>query len=338
MTTPPGDAVSGPGRQAARADASVGEVAARSALAWLDTLSVEQQRLAVWPFGSTERGDWYYAPRRRNGLPLRDMDGDQRDAAYALLRSTLSSSGNDKARAIMALEEVLGALEDGQRADRDPLNYAFTVFGQPGEPPWGWRVEGHHLILNVTVADPEVVAVTPTFWGANPARIPRGPRAGERVLASEYHFGLELARSLVPAQRRQAVFGDGSVGNIITERGRAQALGAPTGLAASDLDDGQRTLVKSLIETYVGSFSDGAGLSHRAHVRQDGLNGLRFAWAGGMSEGDAFYYRMHGPRLLIEFDCTANDANHIHSIWRDPRDDWGRDILGEHYRRHHDND
>lgn len=314
------------------------EATYRSAVAWLDTLSPAQQRLAVWPFGSTERGNWYYAPRDRNGLPLRDMDGDQRDAAYALLESTLTSAGNDKARAIMALEEVLGALEGGQRPDRDPLNYAFTVFGRPGRYPWGWRVEGHHLILNVTVAGPDAVAVTPTFWGANPARIPRGPRAGERILASEYHLGLELARSLGTAQRRRAVFGDDSIGNIITERGRAQALDAPTGLAASDLDDRQRTLLGGLIEQYVGSFPEGSGLFRSGRVPQDRFEGLYFAWAGGMSEGEAFYYRMHGPRLLIEFDCTANDANHIHSIWRDPRDDWGRDILGEHYRRHHDHD
>lgn len=305
---------------------------------WLAGLSASQQRRVLWPFASEERGDWHYAPRRRNGLPLDEMDTGQRAAAHALLETALSPRGDAKARAIMALETVLREIEQGRGPRRDPLNYAFTVFGRPGAFPWGWRIEGHHLIINITVAGPEAVRVTPTFWGSNPARIPHGPQAGHRVMGNEYHLGLELARSLTPEQQRAAVIGERSLGNIVTERGRAQALQVPTGLPFTALGDRQKDLVMRIAAEYVGNAADPLGVPYLASVRRDGLEGLRLAWAGGMAEGQAFYYRLHHPRLLIELDCTQNNANHVHALWRDPSADWGRDVLGEHYRHHHDHD
>ncbi len=323
-----------------RLDPAAGLVAATTAaaVAWLDGLDPAQRRLALWPFGSAERGNWHYAPRRRQGLPLKVMREPQQAAAYRLLASVLSPVGAAKARAIMALETVLAELEGGRFDFRDPLNYSFTVFGLPGEPPWGWRVEGHHLIVNVSVAGPAALTLTPTFWGSNPARIPKGPRAGERILQDEYRLGLELARSLDSGQQAVAVFGSSSVGNIVTERGRAQALREPTGLAFGRLGQGQQDLLMRLVRTYVGNAADAVGVPYLERVRDAGLERLRLAWAGGMAEGTAFYYRIHGPRLLIELDCTQNQANHIHSLWRDPASDWGRDILGDHYRHHHDED
>jgi hypothetical protein len=317
---------------------ALAEAMADAAGAWLDALTSAQQRAVLWPFVTPERGDWHYAPRRRNGLALREMDERQRGLAMALLASALSPRGDAKARAIMALEDVLREIEAGRGPHRDPLNYAFTVFGTPRRYPWGWRVEGHHLIVNATLAGPEAVVITPTFWGTNPARIPHGPRAGERIMAREYHLGLELARSLTPDQRAAAVFAERSVGNIITERGRAQALCEPTGLPFADLGEGQRELLMALVGEHVGNAADALGVPYLARVREAGLDYLRLAWAGGMSEGEAFYYRVHGPRLLIELDCTQNNANHVHSLWRDPVADWGRDVLGEHYLRDHDHD
>jgi hypothetical protein len=323
---------------------STGDVAAvvarmaQAATGWLAGLSATQQRLVLWPFASAERGDWHYAPRPRNGLPLARMDAGQRAAAHLLLETALSPQGGAKARAIMALETVLLEIEKGRGPLRDPLNYAFTLFGRPETYPWGWRIEGHHLIVNVTVAGPEAVRITPTFWGSNPARIPHGPQAGHRVMDREYHLGLELAQSLTEAQRRLAVIGEHSLGNIVAERGRAQALRVPTGLPFAELDETQRNLLMAIAAQHVGNATDAIGLPYLAAVRRDGLESLRLAWAGGMFEGEAFYYRLHHPRLLIELDCTQNNANHIHSLWRDPMADWGRDVLGEHYRHHHDHD
>ena len=310
---------------------------ADAATRWLSSLSPRDRETARWPFHSRERGNWHYAPRRRNGLALREMTEPQRRAARGLLASTLSSSGVRKAEAIMSLEVVLAETQRGGRHERDPLDYSFTVFGEPSRHPWGWRVEGHHLIVNVTVAGPGAVAVTPSFWGANPARIPVGERAGQRVLAGEYHLALELAGTLTPHQRAQAVFADRSVGNIITERGRARALQHPSGLRCTDLDDGQRGVLGALLREYLGNAAAPVRTPYEDVVHGD-LAGLHLAWAGGADEGEPFYYRIHGPRLLIEFDCTADEANHIHSLWRDPVNDWGRDLLGEHYRHHHDED
>ncbi len=310
----------------------------QAATGWLAGLTAAQQRQVLWPFESAERGDWHYAPRQRNGLPLDAMDTSQRAAAHGLLETALSARGDAKARAIMALETVLREIEQGRGPRRDPLNYAFTVFGRPGTFPWGWRIEGHHLIINVTVAGPDAVRVTPTFWGSNPAKIPHGPEAGHRVMGREYHLGLELARSLTQEQRRVAVIGDRSLGNIVTERGRAQELRVPTGLPFATLSEGQRDLLMAIVAEHVGNATDAVGLPYLAKVRQDGFDALRLAWAGEMVEGEAFYYRLHHPRLLIELDCTQNNANHIHSVWRDPTADWGRDVLGDHYRHHHDHD
>lgn len=296
----------------------------------------------MWPFGDEERGNWHYAPRARAGVPLHAMSEPQQDAGRELLAATLSEQGLAKARAIMALETVLADLERGRgRHVRDALNYSFTVFGDPATAPWGWRVEGHHLVVNVTVGSGSsgggALAVTPTFWGANPARIPSGPREGERVLPEEYHLGLEIARSLDPAQRSAAVLAHRPPGNIVTERGRARALDVPAGLPGRDLGDGQRRVLVRLLHAYLGNVATDVVGAYRAAV-VDRLDRLHLAWAGGMAEGEPFYYRLHGPAVLIELDCTQDDANHLHSVWRAPGHDWGRDVLGEHYREHHDDD
>jgi Protein of unknown function (DUF3500) len=311
---------------------------AAAASDWLTTLDAGQRSAAVWPFESAERGDWHYAPRVRDGLPLRAMHDEQRDAAHRLLAATLSAAGERKARAIMALEDVLDALEGGRRPGyRDPLNYAFTVFGDPATPPWGWRIEGHHLIVNVSLSAAGAIAATPTFWGANPARIPSGAREGQRTLEAEYRLGIELAQTLSPSQRSSAVFAIRSVGNIVAERGRARALGEPSGLLCGELDGRQLGIVEALLAAYIDNLACGLAAAYRRDALGD-VGAIRLAWAGGMAEGEPFYYRLHGPRLLVEFDCTPDDANHIHSVWRDPANDWGRDILGEHYRHHHDDD
>ena len=317
---------------------ALADAMARAASTWLDALTSAQQQAVLWPFVTPERGDWHYAPRRRNGLALREMDERQRGLALALLASALSPRGDAKARAIMALEDVLGELEQGRGPHRDPLNYAFTLFGTPGRYPWGWRVEGHHLIVNATLAGPEAVVITPTFWGTNPARIPHGPRAGERIMAREYHLGLELARSLTPdpahGRRVRRPLGRQHHHRARPRPGPARADRPPVRRAG----EGQRELLMALVGEHVGNAADPLGVPYLARVREAGLERLRLAWAGGMSEGEAFYYRVHGPRLLIELDCTQNNANHIHSLWRDPTADWGRDVLGEHYLHDHDHD
>ena len=319
-----------------RREPMVGALSA-AAQNWLALLSDDERATAAWAFDASERGNWHYAPRKRNGLPLGAMSDKQREMALALLSASLSDQGIRKAKSIMELEDILRVLEGSSRSRRDPSNYAITVFGEPRHPPWGWRIEGHHLVLNFTIASSGDVSITPNFWGANPARIPLGDHEGERVLESEYFLALELARSLTPRQRLEAVFATRSVGNIISERGRGRALNDPTGLSCADLSEQQSLVLAALLGCYLDNMPPEVAAHHR-HLATRDVHALHLGWAGGMTEGEAFYYRLHGPRLVIEFDCTADNANHIHSVWRDPVNDWGRDILGEHYRHHHDDD
>ena len=233
----------------------------------------------------------------------------------------------------MALEDVLAGLERSSRGFRDPLGYALTIFGSPGTHPWGWRLEGHHLSLNVTVSAPGRVAVTPWFLGTNPAQIRAGPRRGERLQRLEHDLALELAGSLDPTQWRAALLAARTPGEVITGPGRAASLAQPQGVALDALTAAQQALLLRLIEAYVGRAHDEFGRPYLELVRA-GLSQTRLAWAGGRQAGTPFYYRIHGPRLLVEFDNTQNDANHVHSLWRDPANDFGRDDLRTHYGSH----
>jgi hypothetical protein len=303
-----------------------------AAKAWLAAMG--PARGAQYAFDGTARLDWHFVPRARPGVALREMTAPQRAAAAALLRAGLSAKGAERAEAVMALESVLAALERSGRGFRDPANYAFAVFGAPGTPPWGWRVEGHHLSVNVTVAARGHAALTPCFTGSHPARVPFGPGRGARLHEAEIALGLALVQSLDANQLARALLQERSLGNVVAGPGRADALARPQGLPATDLTAPQQERLLALVGAYVGLAKDEWGRAYLALVRAD-LERTRFAWAGGRREGTAFYYRIHGPRILIEFDNTQNDANHVHSLWRDPANDFGRDDLGAHYANAH---
>jgi len=305
------------------------------AVAFLRTLTPEQRRLAVFGIDSHERLDWHYIPRERPGLPLKAMDDRQRDAAHALLRAVLSEVGYRKATDIMRLETVLRAIEKVRRFDRDPDNYAWIVFGDPDAgAPWGFRVEGHHLSLNFTCAG-SADSVTPAFMGANPARVPSGPLEGHRVLGAQEDLARELVRGLPAADRDRVIIAERSLGDIVSGPDRADALRRPEGLPIDEMAPPQRALAERLIEEFVGNLRTELAEAQRARIREAGLGAIHFAWAGPIEPGHAHYFRLHGPLLLIEHDNTQNDANHVHSVWRDPTRDFALDVLGEHYRSGH---
>ena len=286
---------------------------------------------ASFAFTDDERFDWHYTPGSRRGALFRDMTDAQRNAFRGLMRSTLSEPGVTKAEAVMALEAVLAEVEGSSLSYRDPEKYYVSVFGVPGTYPWGWRLEGHHLSLNVTVAQAGEISVTPVFIGTNPARIPIGPRTGERVQEDEYVLALKLAQSLNDKQREAVLLDDSSLGNVVAGPGRGDALDKPQGLPVAALSGQQQVILTNLISAYVGLARDEIGRPYMDLVRR-GWADTRFAWAGPMAEGRAFYYRIHGPRILIEFDNSQGGGNHIHSLWRDPANDFGRDDLHRHYK------
>src|SRR5262245_1857433 len=307
-----------------------------AALAFLGALPAEARKRAVFAFGDKERLNWHYVPRGREGVPFKAMPAPARAAAHELMKASLSAAGYGKATNVMRLETVLRQLETFGGLLRDPENYSVTVFGAPeSSAPWGWRLEGHHLSLNFTLVPGKPVAVTPAFFGANPADVRTGPLKGLRTLGREQDLGRALAQSADEAQRRRMVISAQSLGDIVSGPGRGEALAAPAGLPAADLNPSQRGMLVQLVEEYTQNMRAEIAEASLSRIREAGVEKLSFAWAGPIDPGQAHYYRVHGPTVLIEFDNTQNDANHIHSVWRDPRNDFGADLLRAHYLRGH---
>jgi len=308
---------------------------AGAAVAFLDALPPEARRRAMFAVSDKERLNWHYVPRSREGVPFKDMPGVARAAAHELMKASLSAAGYGKAVNIIRLEEVLRRLETFGLM-RDPENYAFTVFGAPGSSgPWGWRLEGHHLSLNFTLVPGKPVAMTPAFFGANPAQVPSGPQRGFRALAAEQDLGRVLIQSLSDAQKSRAVIAAHSLGDIVSGPGRAESLATPAGLPLADMTGDQRTQAIRLVEEYARNMRSELAEQELARMRQADPVLIHFAWAGPIVPGKAHYYRLHGPTLLIEYDNSQNDANHIHSVWHDPRRDFGLDLLKAHYDHGH---
>ncbi len=311
----------------APAAARMREAAAR----FLAAVPEDTRAKAVRPFDDRDRVDWHYTPRSRNGVALKELDAKGREAAHALLREALSAGGYRRVVNIIELELVLREIETFGLL-RDPGKYHLTIYGTPDRTKaWGWRFEGHHLSLNFTLAGDRMAVDSPSFLGANPAAVAAGPRKGLRTLASEEDEARNLLASLDEAQRREAVFDSRTYGDIVTgAAAKADPLDA-VGIPASRLDEKQRAQLVRLVEVYADTFEPGLAKARMERVREDGIANVRFGWAGATQKGRPHYYRIQGPRFLIEYDASQDGGNHIHTVWRDFRGDFGRDLLREHY-------
>ena len=321
------------------------EIATRLADAagrWLATLEPAQRDRATFPFDSTERFVWDYRPGERRGLPLGDMSPAQSDAAMAILDAGLSERGAREVRAVIALEPILGELERqagrGNWLRRDRGLYWFAIFGEPGlaDEPWGWRVGGHHVAIQATVAGGRVVGAAPSFLGANPATVPSGPHGGSRAIDGEERLARALLASLTPAQRRIAVVDPVAPPDILSGNGHhAELREVPTGIRADQLETAQRDGLEALIRHYLDRAAPDVAAAEWQRVTDAGLDPVTFAWAGPDVPGQGHYYAVRGPSLLLEYDNTQDRANHIHAVWRDPANDWGEDLLRAHYAAAH---
>ena len=306
-----------------------------SAKAFLASLTPEQRAQATYPFVDDERFDWHYIPKDRKGLPLRDMNSAQKQLAHALLAAGLSQRGYIKATTIMSLDEVLKIMEQGKGPVRDPEGYFFTIFGEPSESgTWAYRVEGHHVSQNFTVSGGKVVD-GPSFFGANPAEVPDGPRKGLRALSREDDLGRSLIQALTPDQKKVAVVPGDAPNEILTTNSRQAALkGQPSGLSASKMNPHQREMLAELLDEYCHNVPEEMAQAREDQVKKAGAN-LYFAWMGSEEYRQPHYYRIQSPDFLVEFDDTQDHANHIHTVWRDFAGDFGRDLLKEHYQTSH---
>jgi hypothetical protein len=304
----------------------VGMVAAASAL--LDALDAPGRARALIPFDDPRRLQWTYLPGERFGLPLRAMDGDQRLLAHRLLRTALSLPALAQAATITAWETVLEAVERRDNGRRDPGRYHVTLFDPPSPSGrWAWRFEGHHLSVSVTLTGDTPVTATPLFLGANPARVGFEGGGTLRPLGIEEDLGRALLAGLDAEGRGRAVVSAEAPADILS-RTSVTARGLPVeGVAAGDLEGEPRQLLRRLVRLYVARLDPALGRLF-AGVEDD--PGLRFAWAGGGEPGLPHYYRLLGERLLVEYDCTQDGANHVHTVMRDPRGDIGIDPLRAH--------
>jgi hypothetical protein len=299
---------------------------------FLAALKPEQKAKAVYEFKDEERYDWHFIPKERKGLPLKEMSPAQRALAHALLSSALSQRGYAKAATIMSLEQILFDLEK-QSPKRDAELYYFTVFGKPGTEKWGWRVEGHHLSLNFAANASEVTGVAPAFFGTNPARILEGPRQGLRVLAAEEDLAREFVKSLDAEQKKSAVITNIAPRDIITGHDREAKPLEPLGIAATALTSAQKDKLMTLIEEFAFRYRAEIAEGELKQIRGAGDANIHFAWAGGLESGQGHYYRIQGPKFLVEYDNTQDNNNHIHTVWRDLGNDFGDDPLRQHYQQ-----
>ena len=307
-----------------------------AASGFLDTLTPEQKSRATFPLSSDERENWHFVPIARKGLPLKDMEPKQRDAATNLLKTGLSKSGISKVETIRSLENVLKEIEKGSGPTRDSDAYFVSVFGTPDDKqPWGWRFEGHHFSVNFTLVG-EGVSASPAFYGSNPATVRiEHPMKGVRALSGEEDAARALLNSLTDAQKSEAIIEKDAPNDILSfDKRKAEAL-APGGLPAGKLTKAQKPLLRKLIAVYAGNMVPELAKARQKRIATAGEDKLVFAWAGSVEVGKRHYYRVQGPTALIEYDNTQNDANHIHSVWRDFDGDFGRDLLAEHLKAGH---
>jgi hypothetical protein len=307
---------------------------ARAAIAFLSTLDSGQRKSATFPFGDGERRNWHYVPRGRKGLPFKEMTPSARAAAHELMKASLSAVGYAKAEGVIRLEEVLRQVETFGGLLRDPEKYYVTVFGDPAAAAWGWRLEGHHLSLNFTLGPGRPVAVTPAFFGANPAEVGGGSHKGLRVLAEEQDLAFALAGRVDGGLRGRLVIAPATPGDIVTGPGRTESLKTPVGVPLGEMSAEARALAVRLLETYARNVRADVAEDELRRAREADLGRVHFAWAGPIDRRQPHYYRLHGPTLLIEYDNTQNNANHVHSVWHDPRGDFGGDPLRSHYEEH----
>jgi hypothetical protein len=235
----------------------------------------------------------------------------------------------------MSLDQVLKEMENGKGPERDPEKYYVSIFGEPTDHgTWGYRFEGHHISVNFTVVNGKI-ASSPNFFGANPAEVRQGSRAGLRALAREEDLGREFVKSLDDAQRATAIVDKTAPKDIITFDSRKAALsGQPNGLPFSRLNAKQKQILADLVSEYANNLAPEIAAFRLDQFRKSEAN-LFFAWAGGIERGQPHYYRIQTPIFLIEYDDTQNDANHIHSVWRDYEGDFGLDLLAQHYQSSH---
>jgi len=305
---------------------------------FLDGLTDAQRKLAQRPITDAEATDWHFVPGRYAGVEMGALDRVQKTAAHDVLRTMLSATGFAKSMAIVDLENVLFEMDskpDQPATHRDPNRYAMLVCGDPGAGDFTVRFQGHHLSLRMMVIDGVLVAHTPHFLGTNPHRVPEQWKR-TAPLGREEDLARELMALLTQAQRQVARYDANAPADVLLGPGKApDKLGERRGLAWREMRDDQQAKLWELLELHAHVLRGAIAEQELQRIRERDLGVLTFAWAGSTEKGKGHYYRIHGERFAIEYDCTQNGANHVHVVWRDFDRDMGGDVLRRHLEQQH---
>ena len=316
--------------------------------AFLKSLNAEQRRKTVFPVDHVEWRKWanqhvYF----REGIAFEEMSAAQRDAAIAMLGASLSAKGLKLTRDVMHLNQTLGELNGNNFVEYGEGKYWISILGEPSPTePWGWQLDGHHLNVNYFVMGDQVV-MTPAFWGSEPTVAKSGKYAGTAILQDAQDTGLRMIRALTPAQRSQAIIQVAKKGNnILTQAFSDNVVLDYAGARVSSFSTEQKNQLLDLIRLYVSNLREGHEKVHMSDVEKH-LNDTHFAWIGETNDDSVYYYRVHSPVILIEFDhqtpvglrgmypAGVPYREHIHSVVRTPNgNDYGKDLLRQHYQQH----
>jgi hypothetical protein len=316
----------------------------RSADALVDSLGPSQREETLFPVDNDAWRRWsnVHMFMMRHGTMLESLTPDQRNLSLALLRQSFSPSGFELARNIMKLNESIREIT-GSDEELGEWLYWLSILGEPSlDEPWGWQIDGHHLNVNCFLLGGQMV-MTPMFMGSEPVAVDIGKYAGTRVFQAEESTGLNLARTLSAEQRRKAILSEDVPSGVFTAAFRDNFELRYEGVRFDDLTSQQQALMFELIGTYINRMRSDQAQFKMDEIKQH-LNQTYFAWMGGTEEESVFYYRVHSPVILIEFDhqngiFLDNDAasrNHIHTVVRTPNgNDYGKDLLRQHRESNH---
>ncbi len=317
----------------------------KGAIAFLASLTPEQRAKTTFPVDDLEWRKWNNVHRyTRQGVSFKEMSEEQREHAFGLLKAGLSAKGLERSRNIMRLNETIAEMTKRFEEYGEGL-YNLTVMGEPSATdPWGWQLDGHHLIINYFVLRDQVV-MTPTFMGSEPVRAEAGKYAGTVVLQDEQDKGLAFMNALSVDQQKQATLqSEKTANNSLAQAFRDNLVLDYAGVRVSGLSAAQKEQLLDVIGEYVGNMSAGHAKVRMQEVEKH-LDETYFAWIGGTSPDAVFYYRIHSPVILIEFDHQTPVALpgpkvpgriHVHSVVRTPNgNDYGKDLLRQHYATHH---
>ena len=320
---------------------SVGQDLPGKANAFITLLNDSQKTKALYPFDTAERYRFMYVPLDdRKGISMNELSAAQQTAVFDLLKTSLATETISKIKSIMLLDNVLKELEHRKPEDhfRDPGKYFITIFGIPSaNTVWGWRFEGHHIAFHFSANKKELVAGTPSFLGSNPGIVQQGPQKDENVLKDETDKGFALLHALSAAELKKAIIDTAAPNEILTAASRKAMIANPAGIRYNELSAANQQLFLQLLSLYIHRYTKLFADKMLKEIQTAGLDNLWFTWAGYTEHvlGKPYYYRIQGPSIIIEYDNSQNNANHIHTVIRDLNNDFGGDLLLQHYRESH---